>query len=178
MSTKTRACNNCGWLIPPYTSDKKCPMCKTRLDAECLMCGATVPPGFKYCKKCSNKRSNKTKVINKTVNEVLRTKHGDEWQQYKSTANYTPSKYSDTVKAVELKYRGCAVCSGSIEAMYFVIKPKDGGVINEENMWPVCERCLNVLHNNDNPIIASNYRLNKESNKDIYESVRRLLKID
>lgn len=170
-------CSNCGWkLVGEHY--KHCPMCKKTLPRFCQMCGSPVLPRRKYCDYCSKLRAKRSIIIKNTVNAKLIDIHTKEWEVYKANVT-TESKPLNTVMNTVLQhYKGCAICKGPVETYYMIVKPIDGGHVNENNMWPLCEKCFDILCNNDNPIIAVNYRLYKNTNEEIYLRVRQLLKLD
>lgn len=173
-----RTCPNCSWQVVGNERSNKCPICKTNIPRFCKMCGSQILPGHRYCNRCKKLRASRAVTIKNTVNAKLIDIHNKEWNEYKSKMPTESQPLNIVMDSVLRHYRGCAICKGPVETYFMIVKPLDGGVVNDKNMWPLCEKCFDVLCNNYNPIIATNYRLYKNTDKKMYLRVRQLLELD
>lgn len=116
------------------------------------------------------------------INKVNKLKSLEEVYS-EAISNYSTSKFKGlkisavkVKKAVDRKYRCCALClEGPIEGYHMIIPMNKGGSYEPTNVIPICESCLKLLQYDSNPLVSLSKSINKDANKLLYTRMLKLI---
>lgn len=193
----TRVCPNCNRIHPPTSYQiAYCKNCGTVLNTQiCSGCGRELPTEelvqrntqqiTRLCKICYKDRKEKgqRRMNSKAyLNKVNKLRTLEEVYQ-ESVDKYKISKFNGLKisavkvrKAVDRKYRCCALClEGPIEGYHMLIPMSKGGTYEPTNVIPICEDCLKLLQYDINPLVSLSKGTNKSADRKLYARMLKLL---
>ena len=195
LPKKGRTCPKCGWYYPPSSyALKECMWCKTPLEVQvCKYCGRPISIDEAYridtnyisriCSLCEKqiysiqRRVNNTTSFNKRINRIRRlNEEYDKFiQVYKTKVAKGTLTVGETNSITDRRHIGCAFCHKEIINHVMLIPPKLGGLYEPCNVIPVCEYHNKILEFDYNPLISTDYYMNKDSTEKVHNEMIKLL---